>query len=411
MLHAPASTTPRTLVFAGSGLAGLTLALACAQRPFFRDYKIILIDRDHKTANDRTWCFWAKADEFLPAIVFKSWDKCLFYGKDCEKTLDIAPYRYHMIRGMDFYQWAKEQLAKNPNVERIHANIRGVDADNGIVYTDQGDFQGDWVFNSAQYRMGDNTIDVDGARPFLSPAPETGHTHLLQHFKGWTIAAAQPVFDPGSMTFMDYRLEQKGETRFVYVLPFSETRALIEFTVFSPNLCAAEEYDAELHRYLSEVLKIRDFQIEETEFGVIPMTDFPLQPRGGKRLIHIGTAGGFVKASSGYAFLRTQRKIRRFVDAWEQTGTADPTLLYSSKGYLALDSIMLRVLREGKVAGRDFFSLLFKKLPAPMVFRFLDEDASLKEVFRVLSAPPTWPFMVTAIRQWRYLFHLIRSKK
>lgn len=204
---------------------------------------------------------------------------------------------------------------------------------------------------------------------------------------------------------MDYRLEQHGETRFVYVLPFSETRALVEFTVFSPALCPAEEYDAELRRYIADVLKIKTYAVEEEEFGVIPMTDLPLSPRGEGRVINIGTAGGFVKASSGYAFLRTQRKLRAFVDAWEKSGLPNPSLLQSSRGFRALDSIMLRVLREGSVSGKEFFSLLFQKLPAPLVFRFLDEDASLAEVLRVLAAPPTWPFFKTA---WRQMLHLFK---
>lgn len=308
--------TKTDLIIAGSGLSGLTLALECARRPYFRDKKILLIDRDDKSRNDRTWCFWAKDSEPLPPVEHKIWAKCHFFGKDVAKVLDIAPYRYHMIRGLDYYNWAKKELARHPNIQSIQANILDMDAENGVVKTDSGDFQGDWVFNSAKLNASGKTYAVDGAKwsgpdlppPFVDRKPD--HTFLLQHFKGYIIESPTPVFNPEAVTFMDYRLDQHDETRFVYVLPFSETRALVEFTVFSPSLCPAEVYDNELRRYISEVLKIQDFSVEEEEFGVIPMTDLPLSPLGGSKLINIGTAGGFVKASSGYAFLRTQRKIR-----------------------------------------------------------------------------------------------------
>ncbi|MFN0213782.1 MAG: lycopene cyclase family protein [Saprospiraceae bacterium] len=396
------------LLLAGSGLSGLTLALECAKRPFFQDKKIILIDRDDKSRNDRTWCFWAKDNEPLPPVSYKVWKQCLFIGTDFEKSLDIAPYRYHMIRGLDFYNWAKKELSKHANVQRITANILSIEPQNGIVKTNVGDFQGEWVFNSASYPTGTEALagtSVDGAKwvsPVTQHQPSTS-TFLLQHFKGWLIETATPAFNPETVTFMDYRLEQHGETRFVYVLPFTETRALVEFTVFSPTLCPLEEYDAELEGYISKVLKINDYKVEEEEFGVIPMTDLPLFPKGEGRVFNIGTAGGFVKASSGYAFLRTQRKLRTFVDDWEKSGSPNLAVLQSTRGFRALDSIMLRVLHEGSVSGKEFFGLLFKKLPAPLVFRFLDEDASLTEVLRVLSAPPTWPFFKTALRQIPFL--------
>lgn len=400
------------LLLAGSGLSGLTLALECARRPYFQDKKIILIDRDDKLRNDRTWCFWAKDDEPLPLVEHKIWKKCQFYGKDVAKILDIAPYRYHMIRGLDFYAWAKTELAKHPNIQRVTANILDIDAENGIIKTDSGDYQGEWIFNSAKFAAAGKTFAVDGAKwtnpehQASSESLNSTHSFLLQHFKGWIIETPSPAFSPETVTFMDYRLEQHDETRFVYVLPFSKTRALVEFTVFSPALCPPETYEYELRRYLSEVLHIKDFHIEEEEFGVIPMTDLTLSPKGEGRVINIGTAGGFVKASSGYAFLRTQRKIRLFVDAWEKTGTPDPSTLQSSRMFRAFDSIMLRVLRENLVSGKAFFSLLFKKLPAPLVFRFLDEDASWGDILRVLYAPPSWPFFKTALRQIPFLLKL-----
>lgn len=394
------------IIIAGSGLSGFTLALECARRPFFRDKKILLIDRDDKSRNDRTWCFWAtdRECERLPPVIYKTWDKCRFFGKNLEKELAIQPYRYRMVRGIDFYNFAKTELDKNPRFQRIAANITHLDAEKGIVFTDRGEFQGERVFNSALTKISllpeAGSFYTGPAFTPLSDAPPAGRfTHLLQHFKGYIIETSRAAFDPGVVTFMDYRIEQKGETRFVYVLPFSETRALVEFTVFSTALCAAEEYETELRQYIRRFLQMDDFQVVEEEFGVIPMSDHPFSPLAEGRVTHIGTAGGFVKASSGYAFKRTQRKIRALVDVWEKNRVPDPAVLRSSWRYRFYDSVMLRVLRENAVSGEAFFSGLFRKLPADLVFRFLDEDTTFADDVQLLSAPPTWPFLKTALKQ------------
>jgi lycopene beta-cyclase len=400
------STKASSIIIAGTGLSGLTLAVELSRQPFFRDTELILIDRDTKQRNDRTWCFWATPDEPLPPVLHHSWDKCLFYGQDWEKTLDIAPFRYHMIRGSDFYGWAKSELAKNPRVRWVQANIQNWDTATGQVFTDQGTFAADWIFNSAitPHRLLPKQEQWLPPSPFShqkehTEASQNGYTHLLQHFKGWIIQTPTPAFPTDCVTFMDYRLEQHGETRFVYVLPLSEHRALVEFTIFSPALCTAETYDTELEIYLRKHLNINSFHIEESEFGIIPMSDFPFTPNAEGRLIHIGTAGGFVKASSGYAFKRTQRKIRQLVQNWPETGRPNAALLRSDWHYRFFDSIMLRVLHNNSVSGEAFFTGLFRQLPAPLVFRFLDEDAKPGEIFRLLCAPPTWPFLKTALRQ------------
>ena len=398
------------IIIAGGGLSGLTLALECARRPFFQGKKVLLIDRDNKEKNDRTWCFWATDDEILPPVIFKTWNNCRFFGKNIEIPMRLKPFRYHMVRGIDFYNWAKVELSKHAHIQRITTNITSID-DASTVYTDQGEYKGTWVFNSA---LTTQPLLPDSSALYPNPplslqnakSPENGYTWLLQHFRGWIIKTPEPAFDPEVVTFMDYRPDQNGETRFVYVLPFSENRAMVEFTVFSAALCSPETYDAELKQYIRQHLNIQTYKVEEEEFGVIPMTDYPLQAHKNGPVIQIGTVGGFVKASSGYAFKRTQRKTRAFVDAWEKTGAPDPSVLRSPKAFRIFDSIMLRVLGDGLLPGHIFFSSLFQKLETPLVFRFLDEDTTFVETLRLLNAPPALPFLKAAFRQMKKLFYV-----
>jgi lycopene beta-cyclase len=374
------------IIIAGGGLAGLTLALECTRDPFFASMRVVILERDDKQKNDRTWCFWADKNEPLPPVVYKSWSNCRFYNYGFEKQLAITPYQYHMIRGIDFYRWAKQTLAEKKQVTWVKTDIQSIDTEAGVVQTDMGAFHGTWVFNSA-LRL---TIE--------QPTTDTRYTHLLQHFKGWVLRTKAPVFDPATVTLMDYRVPQLGDTRFVYVLPFSPTEALVEYTVFSPELDEPALYDRALTAYLQDNLGITEFDIQETEFGVIPMANTPFPTQEGK-VWHIGTAGGFVKGSSGYAFLRTQRKIRAFVEEWARLGAPSAHPLKSTWRFRFYDSVMLRVLEQGAVPGHKFFTSLFQKLPADLVWRFLDEDSTFAEELRMMSAPPTWPFLQTAIRQ------------
>lgn len=375
------------IVIAGAGLAGLTMAVEMAARPFFDQFRIVILERDKKAVNDRTWCFWATPDEPLPPVISRSWPGAQFYGiNNFECRLGMHPYTYNMVRSADFYAWAKSVIQRKSNMEWVEADIVSIDHDGGRVHTGKGVFEGTFVFNSA-------------LRDFIDRESEDSRfTRLLQHFKGWIIETDTPAFDPDAVTFMDYRIGQGNDTRFVYVLPLSDRKALVEYTVFSPELLPDEVYDSELKDYIGNRLHIQTYNIEETEFGVIPMTDLPVRNREG-RTFHIGTAGGFVKGSSGYAFKRTQRKTVEFLNGWVSSGAPDASLLRSKWRFRFYDSVLLRVLKNGLVPGSSFFTMLFSKLPATLVFRFLDEDTTFAGDVRLLSAPPTLPFSYAAFLQ------------
>ena len=93
---------------------------------------------------------------------------------------------------------------------------------------------------------------------------------------GWTIETEESVFNEKKATIMDFSIDQKDETRFFYILPLSDKKALIEFTVFSKDLLEKDEYKLELIKYIKS-LKIDKYKIIEDEFGVIPMTCYPFE--------------------------------------------------------------------------------------------------------------------------------------
>jgi lycopene beta-cyclase len=371
-------------IIAGGGLSGLSLAYHINQTTL-RDKSILIIDQDTKTQNDRTWCFWEMGDGFFEPVVRQKWNKVYFHGTDFSALLDIGDYSYKCIQGIDFYNFVKADLSKNPNVSFKQERIERVkDVSNGgFVITDQSQYVADYVFDST-YALKQNLPKQH---------------NLLQHFKGWEIVTTEPVFDVTCPTMMDYRVPQRGlGVRFMYVLPQSSTRAMVEYTVFSDQLLPQEEYEAELKNYIADFLQIKNYTIAHVEFGIIPMTDELTPNRVGDHVMRIGTSGGNVKASTGYAFQRTQRFSSQIVSRLLENKApfhSSKTIKNHFKNWL--DSVLLNVLLKERALGKDVFTALYKNNPTPALFAFLDEDSTVWQDLKIMSTVPLWAFTKAAV--------------
>jgi lycopene beta-cyclase len=137
---------------------------------------------------------------------------------------------------------------------------------------------------------------------------------------------------------------------------------------------------------------LKDYRILESEHGVIPMTDHPFPHRLGARILAIGTRGGRVKPSTGYAFARIQRDSRRIVDSLVRTGQPfaippDPLR------YRFYDSVVLDVFAKEPELGRPILASIFARNPVQRVLRFLDDKTSLWEDLQILRSPEAGPFL------------------
>ncbi|MCS7057247.1 MAG: lycopene cyclase family protein [Thermoflexales bacterium] len=360
-------------IIVGAGAAGLSLVYRLNQVGL-TDKRILLLDRAPKTTNDRTWCFWEVGEGTFEPIVFRRWEHLAFHGEGFSTVLRIAPYRYKMIRGADFYRFMAQWLDAQPNVVRAYAEVTAVESedDGAIVRTRDGQvYRGAWAFNSL-------LLDPPARRPV--------YHNLLQHFLGWVIRTPERAFDPQVATLMDFRVDQAEDTRFVYVLPFDAHTALVEYTVFSGALLARAEYAQQLQAYIHDCLRIADYETQHEEFGVIPMTDAPFPERRGARVINIGTAGGCTKPSTGYTFQRIQRHTQRLAQALKATGRPEVAAPLLHRRYQLFDSALLNVLDTRRARGRQVFTELFARNPPQRVFRFLDEDTTPFEDVLVMSS-------------------------
>ena len=389
-------------IIAGGGMAGLSLAFYLNQSSL-RNKSILIIDRDEKNTNDHTWCFWEKERSPYEEIIMQKWKGVWFHGTDnFSQLLDLQDYTYKMIRGIDFYNYVIPILKQNPKITFLQADISeviGGESDEyqtikkdfreqpAIIKTDKGDFfASDIIFDSS----------------FRSKYDNPKHHNMLQHFKGWVIETTKPAFKVNEPTLFDFRIEQKNELRFVYVLPHSETKALIEFTIFSDNLITDAEYEFYLKKYIEETLKVENFQIRsdeyqisETEFGIVPMSDEPHEVSPMYKVIRIGTSGGYVKASTGYSFQRSQRFLQRLVKSLETNQKIGNVINVNRwKGFL--DTVLLNVMLKNRTPQDEIFTRLFKYNSPIKVLKFLDEDTSFFEDIALVNTVPKLPFIKAA---------------
>ena len=364
-------------IIAGGGLAGLSLAFYLNESRL-RDKKVLVIDRDAKDKNDHTWCFWEKGAGAFEEIVFRKWKSVWFHGtRDFSENLDLGEYVYKMIRAADFYEFVFFKIRENLNFTFLQAEISAIE--NETVRTNKGEFTATkFVFDGFTRKSYDN--------------PK--YRNLWQHFRGWLIETDEKIFDETAPTLFDFRVEQKNECRFAYVLPFSTNKALVEFTVFSNNILAQDEYDFHLKKYLAEVLKIENYRIKETESGVIPMSDEPHEQFPAPKIIRIGTAGGYVKPSTGYSFQRTQKRLKKLVESLAKIRNPQ-SAIRNWKSYL--DSVLLDVLMKKTHAADDVFTALFSRNETPKVLKFLDEETSFGEDLAIMKSVPLAPFAKSAI--------------
>lgn len=368
----------------GAGAAGLHLALAMQNDPFFAQKKILIIDKDAKDQNDRTWCYWEKGDGLWDSLILNSWSEGSFYGGGEAIPLKLNPYQYKMLRGLDFYRHAKQTLGKHPGVTWVQEEVLEVEQVSPLkINTSKGQYMAEYVF--------------DSRIPEQFFAKNDPYTRLLQHFKGWWIKTPDDFFEPGRFTMMDYRLLWNGSTSFTYVLPLNRREALVEFTLFTPELLQDSDYDAMLQRYMDEILGLKQFEVTETEKGIIPMTDFPFEEYSSGQYLRIGTGGGWVKPSSGYSFKNCEKNARKVVQNLKN-GRSPGKGTISAK-FRLYDTLFLDVLNRQNQDGPALFHTMYRKNSIQQIFAFLDDETSITEDLRIIVGFPQSPFLQALLRR------------
>lgn len=369
----------------GGGAAGLSLVHQMMDQNL--SGSILLLEQAPKTENDRTWCYWHETDLAGMPPSAQTWQKGIIQTDHTEKRFEMNPQAYRLLRAADFYDQMYEAFRQSPRVtvryERVVA-VEGGEAQ-ATVKTEQQIYRGNWVFNSLL--------------PF-APIPESTRRGMKQHFVGYWIETENDTFEANTFRMMDFRVPQDGGVQFVYVLPFTSRRALVEYTVFSNTPWPEERYRSRLNEYLQTQYGLEDFSITGKESGVIPMSSDAFRRVNEKRVVQIGTAGGLTKASTGFTFHRVQEDSVRLVRDLIVEGRPFP--VWQGTGRFAFyDRLLLWLIQHQPERVPDILLQLFAHNPAPRAFRFLAEKTTLLSEIRLFFTLP-WPPFLKAL--WHVFF-------
>jgi lycopene beta-cyclase len=365
-------------IIAGAGCAGYSLLYHLLQDPILSKKKILVLDANFNKGNDRTWCFWEDQDGPFESIVCKKWSNIEVLKGTMHRSLPTAPFEYKMIQGIDFYQYVTDFAKGFDNVEWVASKILTIDsinANSARVNWEGGSANAGYVFSS-----------INGERI---------QSKLWQHFKGIVVEFDNPVFDDTVARLMDFNVPQMDATAFMYLLPLTNKKALVEYTLFSPTILASAEYDHVLDAYMEEHYKGVAYQIQHTEMGAIPMTSKKLTSNDGA-VVSIGTMGDAVKASTGYAFQFIQKQTQQIVTQLKLNQALNPAVHHTRHQFY--DAVLLYILENQKMAGDEIFARIFKKNRAATVFKFLSNTSTLLDDIKIMTSLPTQIFLPAAIK-------------
>ncbi len=366
-------------IIIGAGAAGLMLATAMDQDPFFTSKRILLLEKQTTRSNDRTWSYWEKGSGLYDSILTRQWQQIKFKGTKQALVKNIRPYSYKTLRGQDFYSYHYQKIEESNIVTLQHEAVSSIEESENLVVvrTASQTYSGSYVFNSL----------------FTPPSSKEQKKHPLiqQHFVGWFIRADKPIFQENVATFMDFSVPQKGNTRFMYVLPLSEFEGLVEYTLFSKDLLEISEYEQAIKNYISEDLGCQSFEILEKEKGSIPMTAYNFYKRNTERVCHIGSAGGWTKPSTGFTFSNSMKMTQKLLGLLKN-GQAFTTLKPHGR-HQFYDTLLLDILAGKNHLGRSIFEAMFKKRSPQLILAFLEERTTIWQELAIIWACPKNPFL------------------
>ena len=373
------------VVILGGGCSGLSLAVRLAELGQCSPQTLIVEQRTAYT-NDRTWCFWDDGDARHQSLIEHRWSTMTVRSNAGQTTIDCGDAPYQMISAEAFYRESIASISRCPAIDlQVSTSLTREATKVGSYWR---------IETTAGTCLTKTVIDT---RP--NGHPTAGGATLWQSFSGQEIECDAAVFDPGTITLMDFLPADPSRILFTYVLPTSTHRALVEVTQFGPDPLPSDALAKDLDISISRRLQGASYTTLRAEAGILPMglrTPFPPAERNyvpaERNYIKVGLTAGAARPCTGYAFQRIQRWAdscsKRLGEGRSAIGhPADPPLLR------AMDHLFLSVLRAHPEMAPDIFLSLFANTRSDRMIRFLSGRGRLADYCNVIAALPVLPFL------------------
>ncbi len=332
---------------------------------------ILVLEQKRSIARNQTFCVWEGPGLINIEKEFKlkakhRWNKILIENNRKKIKKDIHPYHYVCHDGHSTLKKLSRQI--KGKVKILYATkVTGIhEVDKKIqVHSSEGNFCSKYIIDS---------------RPKIEKN-EIKSAYIQQAFIGSEIEVKSNYFNKYEATIMSFS-KNKKETEFIYQLPFTKKRALVETTLFSknPNLKKLQS------KHTKNLKKYGTYKILKTERGIIPMA--LIEAKKNKKIFKIGTSAGMVRASSGYSM----RKIANWLSMHKGKTLKKNNLLsfkYIPNPLLDFfDKIFLRVIKNYPDKSPDLFINLFSKSNHKSLIKFLSDKPSRTDIINIIMSMP-----------------------
>jgi lycopene beta-cyclase len=365
------------LVLVGAGLASAIIAQRLSQTGVGPD--IVILEGASEPFGEHTWSFH-DADverqdfEWLEPLIARRWQG---------QSVRFVSHRRHLSSGY--------ASLTSASVAAAMARLTNVEIRTGAIVTDVA---ADCVELADGSKVGAScVIDCRGYRP--SPALILGY----QKFVGLEVELESP-HDLTAPVIMDASVDQRDGYRFVYLLPFSPTRLLIEDTRYAdgaaldiPSLRAdVLAYAADQGWNVSEVVREED--------GVLPIAlahDFErFWAERPEDVPQAGMRAGLFHPTTGYSLPEAVRVANLVARHWPagSAALAAGIRAHAAKRhrqqafYRLLNRMLFLAARPDR---RHLVLQRFYKLPQPLIERFYAGRTSWSDIARILIGKPPVP--------------------
>lgn len=278
------TTQPLDYLLVGGGLQSGLMALAIRHhQPHAR---VAIIESGSQLAGNHTWSFHAsdlppQCAAWVEPLIESRWSAYDILVGGRKRTLQLD---YRSTTSAHFAAVVTQAL-ETTGCEILTNTTASEVSDQRVAFSDGGQRAAAVVFDN----RGPSRLDLQS------------YTGGFQKFWGFEVELDRdwPLAHP---VVMDDRLDQSDGFRFIYTLPFTRRRVLVEDTRFSnsPSI-DREECLGQVQRYLV-AQGCSGWQIVREESGVLPMpTGGPLPGNGLPKLAG-GYRGGWFHAATGYSF-------------------------------------------------------------------------------------------------------------
>ena len=327
--------------------------------------EIIAFENEDINNRDNFFGFWL-TDWMKPFenIIEKKWYNWTIGDKNINITHSSLDKPYCVI---SFRNWKKYCLETNNKLEVKNKKVAKyfpIQNYFKIVTTDNKEYYAEKIYDSRSVKEKKN--------------------ELIQHFFGINITTADNTFNEKELTLM-YFTEENNILHFIYKLPFSHNKALIESTVFSKQAFHSSWYREKIYDYL-KLNNIIEYKENDTEQGIIPMFFAEEKKSSNSNIFNIGIRGGACKPSTGYAFSFLIKQIQ--------------LLKNSRKNYVnihnfldrKMDKIFINFLKNNNENGQSFIKLA-SNLNGNEFQNFMMGESNLLTKLKIIKSMPKLPFL------------------